>query len=262
MLFLGDISLPHVEDTTAQGKIKELEEQLQSKDLEKIEIKRTMERANAVLNNRIRRLEDQLKAMPYSTGSSGTMVEEIRKLNMRRAEIETAEHMMKESTAGHDDLERHYHQQIRELERRNSELKLQVANLEEICRMQQGEALEESKKEIEQNRAVIAQLQSQMQENDAHYKQAEDVHQKKQADLLEESRAARTKSMELTEENAKLHELNFNLSEDLKSLTTKLQQQGGGGTDEESLALKKEIARLKLEVITFICNHHAFITNM
>ena len=54
----------------AQGKIKELEEQLQSKDLEKIEIKWTVECANAVLTNRIRRLEDQLKAMPSSTGSS------------------------------------------------------------------------------------------------------------------------------------------------------------------------------------------------
>ena len=186
------------------------------------------------------------------------MVEEIRKLNMKIVELETAQHMMKESTAGHDDLERHYHQQIQELERRNSELKLQVANLEEICRMQQGEALEESKKEIEQNRAVIAQLQNQMQENDARYKQVasslEDAHQK-QTDLLEESRAAMTKSMELTEENAKLHQQNFNLSEDLKSLTAKLQQQGAGGgavaNDEEVAPLKKEIARLKLEV--YLC---------
>ena len=62
--------LQGVENTATQGKIRELEEQLQSKDQEKIEIKRTMERANAVLTNRIRRLEDQLKAMPNSTGSS------------------------------------------------------------------------------------------------------------------------------------------------------------------------------------------------
>jgi len=185
------------------------------------------------------------------------MVEEIRKLNMKIAELESAEHMMKESTAGHDDLERHYQQQIQELERRNNELKLQVANLEEICRLQQGEALEDSKKEIEQNKAVIAQLQSQMQETDVRYKQVasslEDAHQK-QTDLLEESRAAMTKSMELTEENAKLHEQNFNLSEDLKSLKAKLQQQGGGGgavaDDEEVTTLKKEIARLKREVCT------------
>ena len=66
-MFLGDISLPHVEDMAAQGKIKELEEQLQSKDLEKIEMKWTMERANAVLTNQIRRLEDQLKKMPGSS---------------------------------------------------------------------------------------------------------------------------------------------------------------------------------------------------
>ncbi|XP_065906919.1 uncharacterized protein [Dysidea avara] len=244
-----------VEDTATQGKIRELEEQLQSKQQEKNEVKRTMERANAVLNNRIRRLEDQLKTMPSSTGGSNeaAMVEEIRKLNMKIAELESAEHMMKESTAGQDELERHHQQQIQELERRNNELKLQVANLEEICRMQQGEALEDSKKEIEHNKAVIAQLQSQMQENDIRYKQVasslEDAHQK-QTDLLEESRAAMTKSMELTEENAKLHEQNFNLSEDLKSLTAKLQQQGGGGAmanDEEVATLKKESARLKIQ---------------
>ena len=182
------------------------------------------------------------------------MVEEIRKLNMKIAELESADRMMKESTAGQDELERHHQQQILKLEWRNNKLKLQVANLEEICRMQQGEALEDSKKEIEHNKAVIAQLQSQMQENDIRYKQVasslEDAHQK-QTDLLEESRAAMTKSMQLTEENAKLHEQNFNLSEDLKSLTAKLQQQGGGGAmanDEEVATLKKESARLKILV--------------
>jgi len=57
----------------AQGKIKELEEQLQSKDLEKIEMKWTMERANAVLTNQIRRLEDQLKKMPGSSNEVSWM---------------------------------------------------------------------------------------------------------------------------------------------------------------------------------------------
>jgi len=62
--------LQGVEDIVTQGKIKELEEQLQSKEQEKNEVKRTMERTNAVLNNRIRRLEEQLKNMLSSTGSS------------------------------------------------------------------------------------------------------------------------------------------------------------------------------------------------
>ena len=59
-----------VEDTATQARIKELEVQLQNKEQERNEIKRNLERTNAQLNNRIRRLEDQLKSIPSSTGGS------------------------------------------------------------------------------------------------------------------------------------------------------------------------------------------------
>ena len=190
------------------------------------------------------------------------MVDEVRKLNMRISELENTEHMMKESSSSHSEIERQYHQQLQEMEQRCAEQKDQIVNLEAICAMQQGESFEATKKELEQNKAVTAQLQTQitklqteLQVCDTRYKQVasslEDAHQK-QTDLLEESRAAMTKTLELTEENAKLHEQNFNLVEDMKSLTAKLQQQGGAvaglPNDEELNALKKENAKLKIQV--------------
>ena len=86
------------------------------------------------------------------------MAEEIRKLNLMISELENAEHMMKESSTNQAEVEREYRQQLQELEQKCAEQKEHIANLEAICAMQQGETLEESKKEIEQNRAVIAQL--------------------------------------------------------------------------------------------------------
>ena len=198
------------------------------------------------------------------------MVDEIRKLNMRISELESTEHMMKESSSSQSEIERQYHRQLQQLEQKCAEQKEQIVNLEAICAMQQGESFEETKKELEKNKAVSAQLQARidqlqmdLQAHDVRYKQVasslEDAHQK-QTDLLEESRAAMTRSMELTEENAKLHEQNFNLVEDMKSLKEKLQQQGGaaGGVpnDEELNALKKENARLKIQVrMHFIIQH-------
>ena len=193
------------------------------------------------------------------------MVDEIRKLNMRISELKSTEHMMKKSSSSHSEIERQYHQQIQEVEQKCAKQKDQIVNLEAICAMQQGESFEATKKELEQNKAVTAQLQTQitklqteLQVCDTRYKQVvsnlEDAHQK-QTDLLEESRAAMTKTLELTEENAKLHEQNFNLVEDIKSLTAKLQQQGGAvaglPNDEELNALKKENARLKIQVYTY-----------
>jgi len=193
------------------------------------------------------------------------VADEIKKLNLKISELENAEHMMKESSSNQAEVEREYHQQLQELEQKCAEQKEHITNLEAICAMQQGETLEESKKEIERNRAVIAQLQAQsaqlktqLQEHDLRYRQVasslEDAHQK-QTNLLEESKAAMTRSMELTEENAKLHEQNFNLMEDMKSLTAKLQQQGGAGlpNDEELNALKKENARLQRELQVQVC---------
>ena len=49
-----------IEDTAAQEKIRALEEKLLKTEQEKEEMKRNMERSNTVLNNRIRRLEEQL----------------------------------------------------------------------------------------------------------------------------------------------------------------------------------------------------------
>ena len=94
--------------------------------------------------------------------------------------------------------------------------------------MQQGETLEGSNKEIEQNRAMIVQLQvqnmqlqTQLEEHDIQYRQVasnlEDAHQK-QTNLLTESRTATTKS----KENAKLHKQNFKLMDNVRSLTAKL----------------------------------------
>ena len=201
------------------------------------------------------------------------MAEEIKRLNMKISELESTEHMMKESSTNQTEMERQYRQQIEELEKKCTEQKNQIASLEAICAMQQGESIQESKKELEQNKAMITQLQAQsarlqteLQEYDQRYKQVasnlEDAHQK-QTDLLEETRAAMTKSMQLTEENAKLHEQNFNLMEDMKSLTAKLQQQGSGGAvgglsnDEELNALRKENAKLqrdlKVQVCIYVC---------
>lgn len=188
---------------------------------------------------------------------------------MKISELESTEHMMKESSTNQTEMERQYRQQIEELEKKCTEQKNQIASLEAICAMQQGESFQESKKELEQNKAMIAQLQTQstrlqteLQEYDQRYKQVasnlEDAHQK-QTDLLEETRAAMTKSMQLTEENAKLHEQNFNLMEDVKSLTTKLQQQGSGGavgglsSDEELNALRKENAKLQRDLKVQVC---------
>ena len=56
-----------IEDTTAQERIRALEEKLLKTEQEKEETKRNMERSNTVLNSRIRRLEDQLTKI---TGSS------------------------------------------------------------------------------------------------------------------------------------------------------------------------------------------------
>ena len=194
---------------------------------------------------------------------------------MKISELESTEHMMKESSTSQTEMERQYRQQIEELEKKCTEQKNQIASLEAICAMQQGESIQESKKELEQNKAMITQLQAQsarlqteLQEYDQRYKQVasnlEDAHQK-QTDLLEETRAAMTKSMQLTEENAKLHEQNFNLMEDMKSLTAKLQQQGSGGAvgglsnDEELNALRKENAKLqrdlKVQVCLYVFNH-------
>ena len=193
------------------------------------------------------------------------MTEEIKKLNMKISELESTEHMMKESSTNQGEVERQYRQQLQELEKKCAEQKDHIASLEAICAMQQGESIQESQKELEQNKAVIAQLQAQsaklqaeLQECDMRYKQVasnlEDAHQK-QTDLLQESRAAMTKSLQLTEENAKLHEQNFNLMEDVKSL--KLQQQGGAvaglPNDEELNALKKENARLQRDLKVQVC---------
>lgn len=193
------------------------------------------------------------------------MADEIKKLNLKISELESTEHMMKESSTNQAEIERQYQQQLQELEQKCAEQKEHISNLEAICAMQQGESLEESKKEVERNRAVIAQLQAQseqmriqLQDYDIRYKQVasslEDAHQK-QTDLLEESKAAMTRSIQLTEENAKLHEQNFNLVEDVKSLTAKVQQQGGAGlpNDEELNALKKENAKLQRELKIQVC---------
>ena len=195
------------------------------------------------------------------------MVDEIKKLNMRISELESTEHMMKESSSSQSEIERQYHQQLQQLEQKCAEQKKQIVNLEAICAMQQGESFEETKKELEKNKAVSAQLQARidqlqmdLQAHDVRYQQVasclEDAHEK-QTDLLEESRAAMTRSMELTEENAKLHEQNFNLVEDMKSLKEKLQQQGaaGGVPNDELNALKKESPRLNIQVRTaYVCS--------
>ena len=70
--------LQGVEDIAIQAKIKELEVQLHSKEQEKSEIKRNMDRTNAQLTNRIRRLEDQLKNIPSSTGGSNEVSSLVR----------------------------------------------------------------------------------------------------------------------------------------------------------------------------------------
>jgi len=49
-----------IEDTTAQDRVRTLEERLRKTEGERDEAKRGMERSNAMLNNRIRRLEEQL----------------------------------------------------------------------------------------------------------------------------------------------------------------------------------------------------------
>ena len=196
------------------------------------------------------------------------MVDEIKKLNVRISELESTEHMMKESSSSQSEIERQYHRQLQQLEQKCVEQKIQIVNLEAICAMQQGESFEETKKELEKNKAVSAQLQARidqlqmdLQVHDVRYKQVvsylENAHEK-QTDLLEESRAAMTRSMELTEENAKLHEQNFNLVEDMKSLKEKLQQQGGaaGGVPNDELnTLKKESPRLNIQVRTaYVCS--------
>ena len=195
------------------------------------------------------------------------MADVIMKLNMRISELESTEHMMRESSNSQSEIERQYHQQLQELEKKCAEQKEHIVNLEAICAMEQGESFKETKKELEQNKSVVVQLQaksatlqSQLQAMDARYKQVasslEDAHQK-QTDLLEESRGAMTKTMQLTEENAKLHEQNFNLMEDVKSLTAKLQQGGGDGAgtanDEELNTLRKENARLQRDLKVQVC---------
>ena len=147
---------------------------------------------------------------------------------MKISELESTAHMMKESSIKQSELERQYHQQLQELEKKCAEQKDHIASLEAICAMQQGESIQESQKKLEQNKAMIAQLQAQS--------------AKLQTDLLQESRAAMTKSLQLTEENAKLHEQNFNLMEDVKSL--KLQQ---GSTGSEMFSLKAQLNEVTME---------------
>ena len=68
----GGIHLQHlggdIEDATAQSTIRALEEKLHKAEHERDESKRSMERTNAQLNNRIRRLEQQVTNM--SSGGS------------------------------------------------------------------------------------------------------------------------------------------------------------------------------------------------
>ena len=188
---------------------------------------------------------------------------------MRISELESTEHMMKESSSSQSEIERQYHQQLQQLEQKCAEQKEHIVSLEAVCAMQQVESFEGIKKELEKNKGVIAQLQARieqlqmdLQAHDVQYKRVasslEDAHQK-QTDLLKETKAAVTKSIELTEENAKLQEQNFYLVEDMKSLKEKLQQQGraGGYLPNDDLNVpKKENARLKIEVSrTYACTH-------
>ena len=62
-------NLTGIEDVTAQGKIRELEEKLHKTELDRDEAKRSMERSNAMLTNRIRRLETQLGNVSGTSGS-------------------------------------------------------------------------------------------------------------------------------------------------------------------------------------------------
>ena len=182
------------------------------------------------------------------------MAEEVNRLNMKISELEAIEHMIKESSTNQTEMERQYQQQIDELEKKCTK---------------QGESFQESKKELEQNKAKITklqaqstQLQTELQEYDQRYNQVasnlENAYQK-QTDLLEMARAAMTKSMQLIEDIAKLHEQKFNLMEDVKSLTIKLQQQGGavGGisNDEELNALRKENAKLQRNLKVQVYRH-------
>ena len=86
------------------------------------------------------------------------MAEEVKRLNMKISELESTKHMMKESSTNQTEMERQYQQQIEELEKKCTEQKNQMASLEAICAMQQGESFQESKKELEQNKAMITQL--------------------------------------------------------------------------------------------------------
>ena len=48
------------------------------------------------------------------------MADEIKKLNMRISELESAEHMMTESSSNQAEIERQYHQQLQELLQRQA----------------------------------------------------------------------------------------------------------------------------------------------
>lgn len=62
-------NLGGIEDPAAQDRVRVLEEKLRRTEHERDESKRSMERANAVLNNRIRRLEEQLTNVSSGTSN-------------------------------------------------------------------------------------------------------------------------------------------------------------------------------------------------
>ena len=71
---------------------------------------------------------------------------------MRISELESTEHMMKESSSSQSEIERQYHQQLQQLEQQCAEQKEHIVSLEAIYAMQQGESFEETKKELEKKK--------------------------------------------------------------------------------------------------------------
>jgi len=166
----------------------------------------------------------------------------VRKLRSSLSEVHSIEAWVEDLSSDQSEAEKLEQSQcIQDLEQKNSELTDTVTNLKTICKIQQEEALEESRRAIAHLEIQLQEVKRKQQEVATKFENI----QQRQIELQEENNIATLQAMEFANKNVELQGKNESLTE---TLTARLKQQEFVLQNNKELTM--EVAALKAKIST------------